>query len=71
MCYQKHKHTEMETKFPSVGKNPLILQGGRILNSQNKKITKKTFSGQGPSQKLLIQKASDNNGHLERRPPML
>lgn len=46
MCYQKHKHSERETKFPSVGENLLeILEGGRMLNPQEEKISKKTFSG--------------------------
>lgn len=39
----------------------LIFHGGRILSSQEEKIRKKPFSGQGPSQKLLIQKLSDDN----------
>ena len=35
-----------QLKFPSAGRNhSRIFEGGRILNSQEKKITKKTYSG--------------------------
>lgn len=48
--------------FLQLAKNlKLIFHGGRILSSQEEKIRKKPFSGQGPSQKLLIQKPSDDN----------